>query len=180
MKNITLIIVTLFIISCNKDSNPSESDPRIYNLNLELVNSEGNAYRNGDIEISGNTFARELDQIIDEQYPWFGLGKIENEATQDINSILFGGPCEVQNCPSEFVSLPFASGAEVNDVGENETLEKDKYWLLRYGNDDVDTLRVNDVMIKNPYSRNFKFFINGEEIEANNFIFDEFAVKIQK
>ncbi|NGX82782.1 hypothetical protein [Aequorivita sp. KMM 9714] len=108
------------------------------------------------------------------------MGKIENEATLNINSILFGGPCGAQNCPSEFVSLPFASGAEANDIGENETLEKDKYWLLRYGTEDVDTLRINDVLIKNPYSRNFRFFINGEEIDGNNFIFDEFAVKIQK
>ncbi|WP_271393398.1 hypothetical protein [Aequorivita sinensis] len=108
------------------------------------------------------------------------MGKIENEATQGINSELFGGPCGAQNCPSEFVSLSFASGAEANDIGENETLEKDKYWLLRYGTEDVDTLRINDVLIKNPYSRNFRFFINGEELDGNNFIFDEFAVKIQK
>ena len=57
--------------------------------------------------------------------------------------------------------------------------EKDKYWLLRYAND-VDTLRVHDVQTTNPYSRIFAFFVNEQQVEATNVIYEEYAITIQK
>ncbi len=181
MKAIVLILAIGFsFLSCEKDQNPGEEDPRIYNLNFELLRNDGSVYENGDIQISGNSFATNLTEIQNDQYSWLGLGKIETEETRRSDKILFGWPCGTPNCNSDYMSLEFASGAEGRNIGDNESWEQDKYWLLRYTNEDVDTLRIHDSRTNNPYTRTFTFFINEQPLEATNFIYDEYAITIQK
>jgi|SRR5690554_1151776 len=181
MKNFILILSVIFsIMGCTKTSFPSEPYPKIYNLNFELLRHDGSVYENGEVEISGNTGIAKLEEIINGQYPWIGLGKIETWETQAYGKTLFGEPCGGSNCSSEYKSRTFAWGNEGDDMGKNETWIKDKYWLLRFPNEGVDTLRVHDIRKNDPYTRNFTFFINGQEVDAINFVHDEFAITIQK
>ena len=113
-------------------------------------------------------------------YDWYKMGIIFTEVTQESDKVLFGGPCEAPNCVTNFKSMQFASGAEGVDVNGPVPFEKDKYWLLRYANEDIDTLRIHDVQTINPYNRNFTFFVNEEQVETTNFIYEEYAITIQK
>lgn len=181
MKSFLLTLAILFsLTSCEKENSPSEGYPTIYNLYFELLNVDGSARENGDVEITGNSYLASLTQLVNGQYPWYEMGKIENESTQGNNSILFGMPCSGPNCDSDFTKLGFASGREGVDVNGLVPFEKDKYWLLRYANDDVDTLRVHDIQTIEPDNRIFTFFINEQEVEATEFFNDEFAITIKK
>lgn len=180
MKTKLLIIAIVFsLLSCEKENNPSEDYPAIYNLNFELLRNDGSTPEDGEVKISSFPLSMINGDLIGD-YEWYGMGKIPAEENQPNDKILFGGPCGVSNCVTDFIAIPFASGAEGRDIGENESWEKDKYWLLQYANEDVDTLRIHDVRTNNPYSRSFSFFINEQQVDAINFIYDEYAVTLQK
>ena len=180
MKSIFLIITMGFtLLSCEKENEPSNEDPKIYNLSFELLRDDGNPYNNGEVEISSFPLTM-TNGSLDGNYEWYEMGQIYTEETQGSEKILFGGPCGVSNCASDFISIPFASGAEGVNVDGTVPFEKDKYWLLRYANEDVDTLRVHDVQTTNPYSRIFAFFVNEQQVEATNVIYEEYAITIQK
>lgn len=180
MKTIFLIVAMGFsLLSCEKENKPSNGDPKIYNLNFELLRSDGTVYEDDNVQISGEQelFNGQLHPIGDGELFWFDLGKLIIEF-QNGDFILFGISCG-ETC-DDYLPLPFASGAEGVDVNGSVPFEKDKYWLLRYVNEDVDTLRIHDVQTINPYNRNFTFFVNEHEVEATNFIYEEYAITIQK
>ncbi|WP_347373531.1 hypothetical protein [Aequorivita sp. Q41] len=178
---ILLLVMVLSLNSCNKESNePSGGYPKIYNLNFELFRVDGSTYEDGEVEITNNTGIATLIELTNGQYPFLGLGKIVTEETQGSGRTLYGSPCGGPNCVSDFGSIEFASGAEGVDVKGSVPFEKDKYWLLRYANEDVDTLRIHDVQTINPYNRTFTFFVNEQQIEATNFIYEEYAITVQK
>lgn len=181
MKSLMLIlIIGLSLSACDKDNNPSEGYPVIYNLNFELLRSDGSLYENGEVEITNNTYLATLTDLTDGQYSFLGMGKIDTEETQGSGKTLFGWPCGGPNCVSDFGSIEFASSRDGVDVNGPVPFEKDKYWLLRYAGEDVDTLRVHDVQTVNPYNRVFTFFVNEQQVEATNFIYEEYAITIQK
>ncbi|MDP2687928.1 MAG: hypothetical protein Q8O62_11940 [Aequorivita sp.] len=182
MKTYILIFAMgLSVISCNKESNePSDGYPEIYNLNFELFRADGSTYEDGEVEITNNTYIAMLTDLTDGQYSFLGMGKIDTGETQGSGKTLYGGPCGGPNCVSDFKAIQFASSAEGVDVNGPVPFEKDKFWLLRYTNEDVDTLRIHDVQTINPYNRAFTFFINEQQAEATNFIYEEYAIKIQK
>jgi len=182
MKTIILILaIGLSIVSCNKESNePSDGYPKIYNLNFELFRADGSPYEDGEVEMTNNTFIANLADLTNGQYSFLGMGKIDTEETQGSGKTLYGWPCGVPNCISDFRSIEFASSREGVDVNGPVPFEKDKYWLLRYESEDVDTLRVHDVQTINPYNRTFIFFVNEQQVEATNFIYEEYAITIQK
>jgi hypothetical protein len=180
MKTIFLIIVMGFsLLSCEKDRNTTEEYPKIYNLNFELLRADGSVYENGEVEISSLPLTIINGNLMG-NYDWYKMGIIFTEVTQESDKVLFGGPCEAPNCPSAFIPISFASGAEGVDINGPVPFEKDKYWLLRYANEDIDTLRIHDVQTINPYNRNFTFFVNEQEVEATNFIYEDYAITIQK
>lgn len=180
MKTIFLTIAMGFsFLSCEKNQSETEVDPITYNLNFELLKIDGSAYENDEVEITSNTYLATLADLTNGQYSYLGMGKIYTE-TQGNDKIFFGTPCGGPNCHSEYLHLPIASSAEGVDVNGAIPFEKDKYWLLRYANEDVDTLRIRDVQTVNPYNRAFTFFVNEQEVEATNFIFEEYAITIQK
>jgi hypothetical protein len=181
MKTLILILtISISFIACDKDNNTSEGFPKIYNLNFELLRADGSIYENGEVEITNNTYLATLTDLTDGQYSFLGMGKIDTEETQGSGKSLYGWPCGGPNCVSDFGSIEFASSREGIDVNDPVPFEKDKYWLLRYVNEDVDTLRIHDVQTINPYNRTFTFFVNEQEVEATNFIFEEYAITIQK
>ncbi|CAM3335192.1 hypothetical protein [Aequorivita lipolytica] len=180
MKTIFLIIVMGFsLLSCEKENKSSEGDPKIYDLNFELLRSDGTVYEDDNLKISNEQelFNGQLHPIGNGELFWFDLGKLTIQS-QNGDSILFGISCG-ENC-NDYLPLPFASGAEGVDVNGPVPFEKDKYWLLRYANEDVDTLRVHDVQSINPYNRTFTFYVNEQQVEATNFIYQEYAITIQK
>lgn len=165
MKKIILtVLIGVLLISCKKDDNPSSDLPRTYLLDFTLLHTDGSLYENGDVEISGNTSIAELTDIVNGQYPWLEMGKRYPDA-QGEASELFGVPCGAPNCESDYTSMEFAYGNEGGELEANEIWEKDKYWLIRYTNNDIDTLRIHDIKTMNPYNRQFSFFLNGIEIE---------------
>ena len=177
---ILIIVTAMAFLGCEKSDSPSQGYPRLYYLCFELLNIDGSSRENGDVEITGNTFIATLDQLVNGQYPWNGMGVIENEITQGLDSVLFGGPCGAPGCDSSFKALRFATGRDGIEANEPVPFEKDKYWLLRYANEDVDTLRIHDIQTVNPYKRSFTFFINDQEIDATEFLNGEFAITIKK
>lgn len=178
---IITIVMGLSLLGCQKDNKPSGGDPRIYNINFQLLRGDGSSHKNGDVEINGFLLTMENGQLqLGDGFDWYGMGRINTQETQTSGKILYGGPCLAPNCVTDYVSAPFASGAEGDTIEQNEIWEKDKYLLLRYANEDIDTLRVHDIRTENPYNRTFTFFINGQETEATNFIYDEYAITIQK
>lgn len=170
-----ILAIGILMASCQKDSNATEEYPITYELNFELLRVDGSVYDNGEIQISSIPLSM-VDGDLVGDFEWYGMGKIPTEEDQNNDKILFGGPCGVPNCVTDFIPIPFASGAEGSEAEEDQIWETDKYWLLRYVNEDVDTLRIHDVRINNPYTRTFSFFINEEPIEASNFIFHEYAI----
>jgi hypothetical protein len=167
-------------LGCEKSDSPSQGYPTTYYLYFELLNIDGSARENGDVELTGNTSIATLTQLIDGQYPFKNMGKIEDDTTQSFNGALFGGPCGASGCGSSFKALLFATGHDGIEANEPVSFEKDKFWLLRYENEDVDTLRVHDIQTVNPYKRTFTFFINEQQLEATEFLNDKYAITIQK
>src|SRR5690606_11833824 len=176
---ILILVIGLTSISCEKANNPSEGYPKTYKLNFELLRADGSVYENGEVEISSLPLTIINGNLMG-NYDWYKMGIIFTEVTQESDKVLFGGPCEAPNCVTNFKSMQFASGAEGVDVNGPVPFEKDKYWLLRYANEDIDTLRIHDVQTINPYNRNFTFFVNEEQVETTNFIYEEYAITIQK
>ncbi|MAP80599.1 MAG: hypothetical protein CL526_05875 [Aequorivita sp.] len=172
--------ISISFIACDKDNNTSEGFPTTYNLNFELLRADGSMYENGEVEITNNTYLATLTDLTDGQYSFLGMGIIDTEVTQGTTKTLYGTPCGGPNCVSAFASIEFASGAESKNVDGPIPHEKDKFWLLRYTNEDIDTLRIHDVQTVNPYKRVFTFFVNEQPVEATNFIYDEYAITIQK
>ncbi len=178
---IIIFVMGLSLIGCDKERNePSNGYPEVYNLNFELFRDDGSKYENGEVEITNNTGVATLMELTNGQYPFLGLGKVDTEETQGSGKTLYGVPCGGPNCVSDFKAIQFASSAEGVDVNGPVPFEKDKYWLLRYANEDVDTLRIHDVQTINPYNRAFTFFVNEQQVEAANFIYEEYAITIQK
>lgn len=181
MKAFILILTIGFsFIACDKDNNPSsEGDPITYNLNFELFRSDGTVYEDDIVQISGEQelLNGQLLPIGNGELFWFDLGKLTIDF-QNGDSIFFGISCG-ENC-YDYLPLPFASSRDGVDVNGPVPFEKDKYWLLRYANEDVDTLRIHDIQTINPYNRIFTFFVNEQQVEATNFIYEEYAITIQK
>lgn len=177
---ILILVIGLTSISCEKANNPSEGYPKTYKLNFELLRANGSVYEDGEVEITNNTGSVPLEDITNGQYSYLEMGEIDFPESQGNGKIMFGVPCGGPNCVTNFKSMQFASGAEGVDVNGPVPFEKDKYWLLRYANEDIDTLRIHDVQTINPYNRAFTFFVNEQEVEATNFIYEDYAITIQK
>ncbi len=178
----TYILTLLFIltlVSCQKEEEAAA--PIEYHLNFELLHQNGGSYNNGEVEITGNLGGRTLESLANGGFPFISLGKIHADYTQSQSKTLFGIPCfGTSSCYSDFIGLPFATGAEGRDTGAHEMWEKDGYWLMRYPNADIDTLRVHDVRTNDPYTRTFTFFFNGQPLEATEIAPAEYAVTIRK
>src|SRR5690606_27820519 len=167
--------------SCNKEDTTDGGYPKLYRLYFEMMDKNGRPYENGKVEITSNTgIVENIEELTSGQYPFLAMGKIITEMTQGNEKDLFGHICGAPNCESDYSPLEFASGAENPEAHGSTPIEKDKYWLLRYPNEDVDTLRIHDVYVVEPYSRAFTFFVNGLQIEANNMHPQNYIITIQK
>ncbi len=178
MKTYILILtIGLTLLSCKKEDSP-EGIPKIYNLNFELLRGDGTTYEDDELQltIEQELVNGQLQPVGGGEMVWFNLGKLE-EVPQIEGTILFGISC---GADCDYLPVPFASSAEGVDVNGPVPFEKDKYWLLRYANEDVDTLRVHDVQSINPYNRAFTFFVNEQMVQASNLIGEEYAITIQK
>lgn len=180
MKTLILILTTGFIlIGCNKEDNSSEGIPATYDLYFELLRSDGSIYGDDELQISGaqELVDGQLRAIGNGELSWFNLGKL-SEQSQNGGSSYFGISC-IANCEN-YLPLQFASGDEGEEIEENETWEKDKYWVFSYPNNDLDTLRINHIVTRNPNTIVFKFFINEEEFSVTEGDFDQYYMAIQK
>lgn len=121
MKTYVLIfLIGLSFISCQKESDPNPGYPRIYNLNFELLRENGMVYEDDSVQISGEQeiFNGQLRPIGNGEFFWLNLGKLTIDL-QNGNSILFGISC-AETC-DDYLPLPFASGAEGQDMGAHGT-----------------------------------------------------------
>lgn len=178
---ILILVLGILYVGCNADDKPSsESDPISYSLSFKLLRPDGSSYENEEIELSSNPSNTNLTDILNGQYPFYGMGKIPSDI-QNGNEFLFGVACDTSpGCISGYMPLDFASSAEGRDIGENEIWEKDKYWVLLYPNDDLDTLRINHKVRKNPYTLTFQFFVNEDLYNVTEEDFDQYYITIQK
>ncbi|MBT0607111.1 hypothetical protein [Aequorivita echinoideorum] len=178
MKTFILILaISLLVTGCQKDGSPSNGVPVTYDLNFELLKMDGSVYEDGEVEISNNPFG--MSAIGNNQFIWEDMGKLALES-QTGNGVLFGIKCGgTASCDSDYLPLEFASGAEGRDIDENETWVKDKYWLLRYPNEDIDTLKIHDVRTKSPDSRTFTFYINEQQFNVIEGL-SQYYITIQK
>lgn len=181
MKTYILIMaIGILSMSCSKDNKqPEEGDPVTYSLNFELLKGDGSLYGDGEVEITSFPLKMENGNL-EGQYEWYGMGKINTEFTNGQEKELFGGPCGGPNCIADYIAIGFASSRDGVDVNGPVPFEKDKYWLLRYANEDVDTLRIHDIQTIEPYNRTFTFFVNEQPLESTYLGYDEYAITIQK
>lgn len=168
----------LSLISCDKDNDSNAGDPVNYNLIFEMYRSDGTIYGDNELQISGaqELINGQLRPIGNGELFWFDLGRLSGESQNNGSNYfgICGSVCE------DFYPLGFASSAEGSDIGDNEIWEKDKYWVLSYPNNDIDTLRINHKVTKNLYTLTFKFFVNEAELNVMEGDFDQYYITIQK
>ncbi len=155
----------MLCFSCNKDDNTNgNSYPAILFLYFEILKPDGTHYEDATISISSE-MKMENGQIIPfgNTIIWDKMGK-SNIASNASNKTLFGvGPCG--NCEDIYGSgLIFAAGWESGDVNPDESWLNNRFYLLKYSESEIDTLRIKDEL-KPGFDRDFKFYINGEEKE---------------
>lgn len=154
MKPLFITIIALISISgCSKDNfSQGAGDPGEYNLFFEFSKGgDASHFKEGDIEISGLVKGVNLqtnESLTYEDAGFYTL-PIDSLASDSVNTRIFG----------PFI---FSAGWETEEEagGRGNELFFDRYFLLRYQGEDIDTLRVTD-STKVGYYRHFSFYIDG-------------------
>ncbi len=162
MKSILILLILLIATSCNKnDINDNDSFPIIFYMYFEVIKSNGMFFDDGEIELS-HEMKMENGQITTSgggSAIWYEMGK-SNIASEAMNTTLFGiGPCqpELANCFDSYIALDFSLTSGSQNSGTNDYLI-DRYFLIRYNETEMDTLRIRDEKIGGIV--NFEFYVN--------------------
>lgn len=168
MKKLILLSgLLLFILACSNedDEGTGENYPIFINLSFEMLNEDGSIPEDDSILISQRLFF-ENGQLVpvssgQEDIVWNNLGKILNPSdSTDIS--LFGSFCSVCS-PGKYAKeqIFFIQG---NHIEQQEGIDKNEFYtLFKYPDNTMDTLKVETLMVLEPFNTEIKLFVNNEE-----------------
>lgn len=170
-KLLHLLIVGCLFISCSKndcnDGFKNKFSPTWHETYFELLKPNGSSYENEEVKIS--TLREYVDGELVPYSPnndeWHSLFEINSQdSIPDVK--LFGLGCETCTTNS---GLIYASGPNECGYDYFENWNKNKYYLIEFPDQQIDTLLIKDIL-KPGGVRKFRYFINSAEIDIQVFL----------
>lgn len=147
---LTSLILGIFIYTgCSEKDTPDTGEPIRYNIYFEILKRDSTSFDEGEVELS------EPLEVIDgefafpgEEIRWHKL-KIDTQVSNALEKTIFE-PVVFSGWSSEW-----------NYSGTPEW-EQNTYYLFKFPEGDIDTLRINDNTVVKPRRQDFMFFLNDE------------------